>query len=188
MDKIKVKPSHSHQKAPSRLNILCWNINDASGIGGKKVDEPSFVAVISKADIFCLQETKEELKIPNYRCFNSNRVDSRSGGVCLGVRNDLSHHLCKLETEKFSNDFQAFQLSKQLLGATKDLIIIYDSPPNSSYKTRKEREGDPDSTLSKVDEFCSQLPAESIIFLAGDMNARTGAQNAVTGTEHLVLQ
>ena len=187
------KSSYSSQgrppKNPSRLNILSWNINDASGIQGKKIDDPSFLSIINKADIFCLQETKEELKIPNFRCFNSNRGDSRSGGVCLGIQNKLSHHLDPLKTEKFSRDFQAFQLSKRLLGSTKDLIIIniYDSPPNSSYKARKEKEGDPDSTLSKVDEFCAQLQPGSMIFIAGDMNARTGAQNSVTGNEHVVL-
>ena len=50
------------------------------------------------------------------------------------------------------------------------------------------QEENSESTLSKVDQFCNQLPAGSLIFMAGDMNARTGAQNATTGSEHLVLQ
>ena len=94
------KPSYKrreHQsKSPSRLKILSWNIHDAAAIQGKKVDDPSFLRIINEADIFCLQETKEALKIPNFRCFNSNRVDSRSGGVCLGIRNELSLHLSTL--------------------------------------------------------------------------------------------
>ena len=182
--------SYNPNGRPSGLSILSWNIHDASGIQGKKVEDPSSLSIIDKADIFCLQETNEQLKIPNYRCFNSNRGDSRSGGVCLGIKNTISHHLSALQTEKFSKDFQAFQLSKRLLGTTKDLVIInvYDSLPNSSYKARKEREGDRESTLSKVNDFCANLPCKSLIFLAGDMNARTAAQNAITGNEHHVLQ
>ena len=173
-----------------RLNILSWNIHDASGTQGKKVEDPDFLTIINKANIFCLQETKEEIKIPNFRCFNSNRVDSRSGGVCLGIQNDLCQHLQTLNTSKFSNDFQAFLLSKRLLGLTRDLVIIniYDSPPNSSYKMKKDLDGDSNSTLSLVDEFCSGLPQDSLFFIAGDMNARTGPNNAITGREHLVLQ
>ena len=186
--------SYSGQRCPPenppRLNILSWNIHDASDIQGKKISDPSFLSIINKADIFCLQETKEELKIPNYKCFNANRSDSRSGGVCLGIRNDLSHYLCSLNTEKFSKDFQAVQLSKHILGSTRDLVIInvYDSPPNSSYKSRKVREGETDSTLSKVSEFCANLPPGSLIFMIGDMNARTGSKNSITGNEHHVLQ
>ena len=124
----KNKPSYFGQRLPtnnpSRVKILSWNIHDASGIQGKKVEDPSFLAVIDKADIFCLQETKEEIKVPNFRCFNSNRGDSRSGGVCLGIKNDLSHHLSPLQTDKFSQDFQAFELSNRLLGTSKNLVII----------------------------------------------------------------
>ncbi|KAL5247926.1 hypothetical protein ACHWQZ_G017182 [Mnemiopsis leidyi] len=172
------------------MNILSWNIHDASGTQGKKVEDPDFLTIINKANIFCLQETKGEIKIPNFRCFNSNRTDSRSGGVCLGIQNDLCQHLQTLNTSKFSNDFQAFLLSKRLLGSTRDLVIIniYDSPPNSSYKMKKDLDGDSNSTLSLVDEFCSGLPQDSLFFIAGDLNARTGPNNAITGREHLVLQ
>ena len=77
-----------------------------------------------------------------------------------------------------------------MLGNTKNLVIIniYDSPPNSSYKARKIPEGDTETTLSKVDQFCSKLPADSLFFIGGNMNARTGAQNSISGDEHRVLQ
>ncbi|KAL5271652.1 hypothetical protein ACHWQZ_G002057 [Mnemiopsis leidyi] len=52
---------------------------------------------------------------------------------------------------------------------------------------KKNINGDPSSTLSLVNEFCSGLP-DSVFFIAGDMNARTGSNNAVTGRENLVLQ
>ena len=75
------------------INILSWNIHDAAGINGKKVEDDEFLQIINRGDIICLQEIKESLKIPNYRCFSSLRADSRSGGVCIGIKNSLANHL-----------------------------------------------------------------------------------------------
>ncbi len=133
-------PAHSSSRIGG-LKILSWNIHDASGIQGKKVEDTEFLRVINQGDIICLQETKEELKIPNYRCFNSLRGDSRSGGICFGIRNELSHLLKPLATDKYSKDFQAFQLNREIIGASTDLVVInvYDSPENSSYKAKKDK-------------------------------------------------
>ena len=81
-----------------------------------------------------------------------------------------------------------FKHSNYLNGTTKGLVIIniYDSPPNSSYKARKIIKGDTESR--QVDQFCSKLPADSLLFIAGDMNARNVAQNSISGYKHRVLQ
>jgi hypothetical protein len=54
------------------------------------------------------------------------------------------------------------------------IINIYDSPTVSSYKIKKAAEGDTVPTLSKLDSSCSSLPQESLLFIAGDLNTRTG--------------
>ena len=67
----RIKKAENHARAKTPLKVLSWNIHDASTIEGKKIEDENFIKIIRKADIFCLQETKGEIKIPNYRCFNS---------------------------------------------------------------------------------------------------------------------
>ena len=43
-------------------NILSWNIHDSATIQGEKIGDASFLSIINKSDIFCLQETKERSK------------------------------------------------------------------------------------------------------------------------------
>ena len=72
------------------LKIMSWNINDIKLKNeGSKSCNPDFIKVIEGTDIICFQETKEPIKILNYRCYNSNRRDSRSGGVCIAIKNQI---------------------------------------------------------------------------------------------------
>ena len=182
----------AHRKVANQmsLKILSWNIHDAASIEGKKVEDNSFLSVITQADIFCLQETKEEVKIPNYRCFNSMRTDSRSGGVCLGIKTELIGLLKPLEANAYSNDFQAFMLTRDSIGTEQDIVIIniYDSPAASSYKMKRVAAGDSATTLSKLEAFCSNLPINHILFIAGDMNARTGGSATYSENNEAVIQ
>ena len=190
MDSRSHGPSNQHNNGPTSLKVLSWNIHDGSSIEGKKVEDATFLNILSQADVFCLQETKQDIKIPNYRCYNSLRPDSRSGGVCLGIRNNLLDILKPIKTHEYSSDFQAFTISKQILGTPKDVIIInvYDSPATSSYKTKKAAEGDTTTTLSNLDAFCNSLPDDVLFFVVGDMNARTGTSATVSANNNLVIQ
>ena len=70
----------------SNLTTLSWNINDSrSKIQGEKSDNKDFVNILAQHDVFCLQETKGDIKIPNFRCYNKLRKGSRSGGLCIGI-------------------------------------------------------------------------------------------------------
>ena len=171
---------------PLKVEILSWNVNDlADRIMGNKASNPDFIQTITKCDIFCLQETKGELKVPNFRCFNSIRSDSRSGGLCIGISQPFANYLKILDTKKFSMDFQAARLSRKLTGLEKDTIIInvYDSPENSSYKMKLKANGSFVETLCKVDEFINTLPSHSNLIVLGDFNARTGNENTYSCNE-----
>ena len=72
------------------LKVLCWNINHSRDkYEGAKVDIPEFRQRLVNHDLFALQETKGEVNLQNYSCFNSNRRGSNSGGVCIGVHKSL---------------------------------------------------------------------------------------------------
>ena len=105
---------------------------------GPKSQDGDFVELITKSSIFCLQETKQQFFIPNYKCFNSNREDSRSGGICIGVHRSIADRVQLIPTG--CPDFQALTVTPHLLenGTNSKFTIIntYDSPVNSSYKAK----------------------------------------------------
>ena len=81
------------------LRVLSWNIHDQkSRADGTKSDNPEFLRILEDHHIFCLQETKGEILIPNYKCFNKNRAGSRSGGLCIGVHRSLTTGLVEINT------------------------------------------------------------------------------------------
>ena len=174
---------NSENTSLPNLNILSWNINDSSDkLLGNKSTNMDFVNILAQHDIFCLQETKEEVKIPNFRCYNKLRKGSRSGGLCIGIRQELVKHLKIMNTDIFSEDIQAAKVSKNLTGLDKDITIIniYDSPENSSFKMKKKRSGVFKETLTELDSFLSSTSSQSILLIAGDFNARTGSNSSIT--------
>ena len=180
------KPAHDFN-----LHICSWNINDAKdSILGHKSSDADFANILSSNDIFCIQETKGEIKIPNYRCFNSLRPESRSGGLCIGIHHDLVKHCRYINTTKYSPDFQAIEISTNLTGLNSNLIIInvYDSPENSSYKAKLIKTGTFKDTLSSLNEFYESLPTNCDVLLLGDFNARTGNLNSISEDDNVRLQ
>ena len=173
-----------------RFQIITWNIHDSSdSILGTKTTRKSFLNNINQGDIFCLQETKESLKIPGYTCYNSLRSDSRSGGLCLGVRHELLRHVKKLATKKFSPDIQAVVLSRHLTNLSKDtlLVNIYDSPDNSSYKVKKRAGGTYEETLETLNDFLVIHGKDRLLLLCGDFNARIGSENSIASKDSELL-
>jgi len=141
---------------------------------GPKSSMDDFMEVIKEKDVFCLQETKEPVKIAGYRCFNSNRKSSRSGGVCIGVRNDISKGVIAVNTS-CCEDIVAVRFKKGHFATTKDFVLInvYDSPLNSSYKKNTI---DDSSTLDKATEIIHRLQSDNEVLVMGDFNARTGSE------------
>ena len=146
---------------------------------GAKSEDPDFVQILEKSTIFCLQETKQEFFLPNYKCFNSNRAGSRSGGVCIGVHRSIIHQVKPVDTE--CPDFQAITIIPKDENEESRLTIInvYDSPEHSSYKSKmhsKETGSErPPSTLDLLLEFLAKQENLGDIMMLGDLNARIGS-------------
>ena len=155
------------------LKILSWNIHDIRMKDeGLKTSLKDISELLIVNDIICLQETKQSVKIADFRCYNSNRATSRSGGVCICIKNDISGGVASINT-KNCDDVVAIRLKKSFFAMPNDIAIInvYDSPANSSFKKNNV---DDTSTLDKVSSIIQQLNSDTEIILVGDFNARTG--------------
>ena len=85
------------------LKVLNWNIqhgNESSG--DAKTDDNSFCKILREGLIFCLQETKTEINITDYLCFNQPRTDSDSGGLCIGIHKTFAKN-CKVINTQYSD-------------------------------------------------------------------------------------
>ena len=71
------------------LSIMSWNIQDHMTESSNKFQSKDFTKHLEGIDIICLQETKGAVKHENYTSYNSNRTDSRSGGVAILVHNHI---------------------------------------------------------------------------------------------------
>ena len=156
------------------LRIMSWNIRRTNDrIRGPKNWDSDFKEHLQNSDIFCLQETKESFSIPNYKCYNKNRQNSNSGGVCIGVHRSVEKLASEVKID--SEDLIAVRMKNVMKSPMKNVIIVnvYDSPPNSSYKKRKRN----DETLEDLFEFLTTLNNDDEVLIVGDFNARTGDLN-----------
>ena len=167
---IKSPPSRTRYH---NLEIMSWNMQDCKiKDEGKKTDDKRFLDILNSTLIFCLQETKGEIKIPNYRCYNSLRKRSRSGGVCIGVHQSITKGIKHLNNTNCP-DIQAIKLTKTFFKLKKDIIIVnvYNSPQNSSYKHNNST--DETSIIEKASQYISSFDEDlTNIIIMGDFNAR----------------
>ena len=153
----------------SSLSILSWNIQSRDGVNGNKLDDKEFVKQISNYDIFCLQECRKNIKLPNFICYNRQRPHTSGGGVCIGFSRRLTGGIKQYDTgEKV--DLLAVVLDQHFFNLKKDILLItcYIPPSNSSYT--KNRAIDP------FDDWTSVLVNAGNkydIVLCGDFNSRT---------------
>ena len=136
-----------------------------------------FVDVTSSSDIICLQETREEVSIPNFMCYNKNRTDSKSGGLCICIHRAIALKVQEVKTK--CEDIQAVRISEFFSDRKRDLLLInvYNSPKNSSYKRRKLRAGKiQDATLDILQDLIMS-GRDCEVILLGDFNARTANLN-----------
>ena len=119
------------------FEVLHWNIQDGSSVGGPKQDDPDFLEILQGKSIFCLQETKGSISIPGYLCYNKLRDKSRSGGVCTGIAREIATRWKAREVFTGHEDILAVNLSPHSSDRETPLLVInvYDSPSHS-YKRR----------------------------------------------------
>ena len=161
----------------TRMSILSWNVHDITDkILGHKTISEEFCQVLKQGLIFCLQETKTEVQLPEYLCFNKLRPKSRSGGLCIGVHRSISHNVQRVPCEH--EDILAVSIPSSVTRLAKDVVLInvYDSPPNSSYKCKQAAAGEDVNVIDQLINFTAELENRAII-LSGDFNARTGELN-----------
>ena len=164
-----VNIKQKNERRQNNLNIMSWNIRSRDTLTGNKSNDKDFVDILKKHDIFCLQETRKEIKIPDYTCFNRLRDNGRGGGVCIGVKRSLTQGISKISTLN-KNDILGIKLNKHFFKTDQDIILVtcYVPPSNSTYLKKQE---DPFESICSV--LDSIDPANNII-LCGDFNARTG--------------
>ena len=162
------------------VRVLSWNIHDAgTAISGPKWEDPEFTDIIKGHSVICFQETKRDMLIPDYQCFNQLRRSSRSGGLCIAVHKSLKGHKTLLKTK--SEDIMALTIALNTEERNSDfkltIVNVYDSPEISSFKIRKKVEaGDFKATIEELCEFFqSNVKFEKNVLLLGDFNARTGS-------------
>ena len=158
------------------LKLLCWNINHSRDkFEGPKVEIPEVCRLLSNHDIFAMQETKGEINFKNYCCFNSNRQESNSGGVCIGVHKSLKPGVTRVKVD-CSEDIVAVKLKGEFFNLDNDtnLINVYDSPTHGSFKKRKKlTSSEEPTTLEHLQGVIASIPIAEDIILLGDFNART---------------
>ena len=121
--------------------MLCWNINHARDkYEGAKVDIPEINELFDKQDIILLQETKEPVTMRQFCCFNSNRSNTKSGGVFIGVHKSLKPGIVRVDTGT-CEDIVIVKLKSNFFGLDRDLnlVNVYDSPKYGSFKNGKEQ-------------------------------------------------
>ena len=164
-------------KARHALKILSWNINhQRDKHEGTKFLIPDFKKTLELHDIVCLQETKGPVTLEGFKCYNSNRKGSSSGGVCIGIRKSISSGAKAVNTST-CEDMICIKIPANIFNLDRDLnlINIYNSPPQGAFKKRRAITNDDlPSTLELLSEFIATIPACEDILLVGDLNARTG--------------
>ena len=178
--KLAFSTKMSSTKMP-RMKILSWNIHDGSEKDkGPKTNDQDFMKSFNDCVIFCLQETKGNINIPDFECKNKLRKGSRSGGLCIGVHRSVAKNFKELDTG--CEDIQAVKVSLGVEADTGDLdfltiINVYDSQEESSYKkNRKNTNEDQLNTLESLLNFVANNKLGKILLL-GDFNARTSNYN-----------
>ena len=117
----------------NKISIMSWNIQDSIGDQTNKFEVPEFLSVISNNSFICLQETKSQVKIEGFISYNSNRKNSRSGGVCILVKNDLRKGVSQIFCKE-SDDIVTVKLDKHFFRMEFDIYLtcFYISPITSS--------------------------------------------------------
>ena len=156
------------------LKVLSWNIHDAMDrIEGPKTNDTDFCKILENNSLFCLQETKQSISVPNFECKNQLRKNSRSGGLCIGIHRSLASNFKELDTKCEYIQTVKGTLKRGSKIETISIINVYDSPEQSSYKAKRRTKGSEQlKVLDLLLDFVANNDLGKII-LTGDFNART---------------
>lgn len=163
--------------ALTELRILSWNVHHANsplGPYSTKILDPRFLNIINDHDIFCLQETKSEVKLPNFFCLNSLRPgDTKSGGICLGFKRSISNGIKRIPGVTKSPDLIIAKLDRGFFNQDRHTYIITTYVPPSNSSSQFKRNNPNQDTLGDIQRELAALPKEAHYIICGDLNART---------------
>ena len=153
--------------------ITSWNIQSSNSDLGSKFDDPEFCNVFNKSFFICLQEIRQLVKHPGYRTFNNTRKENRNGGVCIMVKNDISHGVKQYKTNIC--DVIVCKLEKSFFGLPREVFLVnsYIKPANTSNKNSEMTGLD---ILHELDNLINILLGKGDVILCGDFNARIGRE------------
>lgn len=152
---------------------MSWNIQDPVGDSTNKFEIAEFLSKITDNSIVCLQETKSQVKIEGFVSFNSNRENSRSGGVCILVKNHMRKGVSHVKCDG-SNDIVAIKFDKHFFRMDFDLYLVcfYISPSTSQYA--KKTPDYTENVFAALNSISHKLLQKGELILCGDANSRTG--------------
>ena len=135
--------------------------------GKPKYQDSDTMNLLNTHDIICLQEIRQDIPVPNFCDYSSVRLNKKTGGVAILIKDNLAEGLSIIETT--NPDIIVGKLQKSFFGLDKDLYIVntYARPENASGNHIKSGQ----ETISDCDEIMANLP-EGDILLCGDFNAR----------------
>jgi len=169
------------------VKLLSWNINHANsplGPYSTKLLDPRFSSLLNKHDVVCLQETKSEVKFPNYLFWNSLRPgDNKSAGVCIGFRRSLSSGIKRIPGVTKSPDLVIAKLDRVFFNQDQHIYLLtaYIPPTNSS--SQYKRNNPHRDTFDDIQRELSALPQDARFVICGDFNGRTATSPDFTHTD-----
>ena len=158
----------------SSLSVISWNIGCINNAERPKTEDSKFVDILKNNDIICLQETKYQAELSNFRSFSNLRKNGKkeSGGVVTLVNNQLKNaaEIVKYESS-LSPDILVIKLKQSYLNTINDIFIIntYIRPNNSKLKYIKIKGSE---TYEHLNNILDNLSGKGDIILCGDFNAR----------------
>lgn len=113
----------------------------------------------------------QKVELEDYKCYNKQRVNSNSGGVCIGVHRSLTPGCTEYVVP--TRDIQGLKLSKNFFGLRRDIIVlnVYNSQEESSYK-KNNKSADETTTLETLSTIFEKIPTHNDIIIVGDFNSR----------------
>ena len=153
------------------VSIVSWNIQSRnSSHTGNKFNDPAFRKIFENHDIVCLQETKNDIKIENYCCYNNTRSGGpkAGGGVSILLKNTIKRGVKLIS--KTLPDIIVVQLNKNFFHTQNHIYLItaYVSPINSKYRARLES-----NPWDAINDAITKYSAKGDVILCGDLNAHT---------------
>ena len=121
----------------SDLEVLSWNIQASNNRVGCKFDDPEFMKIFEKGNIICLQEVRQDVKIPGYQSFVNIRPTQKDGGVSISFKKELTKGISQVKTLK-APDTVICKLDKKFFKTSTDIFVVntYITPDNSSSKSK----------------------------------------------------